>query len=223
MTVTERRRATGPGAALRIKIGLAEPVLREANQRLWQTPPRRERYLGYLAIMHAITRASVPLMAAAARHCDAGPVGRRLSGYLEGHIGEETGHDDWVLADLSAAGADPARVLERPPPADVAALVGAQYYWLEHYHPVTVLGYIAVLEGNPPEPGLIGQLAEVTGLPPAAFRALASHAELDPGHGRQVFELLDDLPLSRAHEQALGSSALHTIRAVTRIVSALAA
>jgi Iron-containing redox enzyme len=216
----------GAGSVLRTKIALLLPSLQAAADRVWDTPPARERYIGYLSVMHAVIRASVPLMRVAARRCaTAGgdPVALPLREYLRGHIAEERGHDDWIAADLAASGEDPGRCIARIPPAEVAALVGAQYYWIEHYHPVTLLGYIAVLEGNPPKPELVHHLMDITGLPAPAFRTLRAHAELDPGHAAAVFTLLDELALTADQRQAIDRSALHCLLQATRIMADLAA
>jgi len=216
----------GAGSVLRTKIALLLPSLQAAADRVWDTPPARERYIGYLSVMHAVIRASVPLMRVAARRCaTAGgdPVALPLREYLRGHIAEERGHDDWIAADLAASGEDPGRCIARIPPAEVAALVGAQYYWIEHYHPVTLLGYIAVLEGNPPKPELVHHLMDITGLPAPAFRTLRAHAELDPGHAAAVFALLDELALTADQRQAIDRSALHCLLQATRIMADLAA
>lgn len=218
--------AQGTGTVLRTKLDLLLPALQSAADRVWDTPPARERYIGYLSVMHAVIRASVPLMQAAARRCGTAggdPVALPLREYLHGHIAEERGHDDWIVADLAASGEDPGRCLARIPPAEVAALVGAQYYWLEHYHPVTLLGYIAVLEGNPPKPELMERLMGVTGLPAPAFRTLRAHAELDPGHAAAVFALLDELELTADQRLAIDRSALHSLLRATRIMTDLAA
>jgi Iron-containing redox enzyme len=217
--------APGAGSVLWTKIGLLLPALHSAADRVWDTPPVRERYIGYLSVMHAVIRASVPLMQAAARQCelaDGDPVALRLREYLRGHIAEERGHDEWIVADLAAAGEDPGRCVAGIPGADVAALVGAQYYWLEHYHPVTLLGYIAVLEGNPPKPRLAEHLMRVTGLPVPAFRTLRAHAELDPGHAAAVFTLLDELKLTPGQRLAVDRSALHSLLLATQIMTSLA-
>jgi hypothetical protein len=66
--------------------------------------------------------------------------------YLERHIEEERHHDEWTLDDLAAVGIEPAQTLAIRPTANVAALVGAQYYWILHHHPVALLGYMATLE-----------------------------------------------------------------------------
>ena len=74
------------------------------------------------------------------------PLAAPLARYLEEHVDEELGHDETLLGDLETLGVDRAEVLERIPPPAVAALVGSQYYWILHYHPVAFLGYVALME-----------------------------------------------------------------------------
>ncbi|WP_104821023.1 iron-containing redox enzyme family protein [Kitasatospora sp. MMS16-BH015] len=193
---------------------------------LWRPEGLTERYGRYLATMHEVIRASVPLMELAARRChrrgSADPVARPLAEYLERHILEERGHDDWLLADLAAAGLDPGTPLRRQPPPVVARLVGPQYYWIEHYHPVALLGYITVLESNAPAPWLAERLAADTGLPGAAFQTVSHHAGLDTEHSAELAEFLDRLPLDEAQESAVAVSALHTAQAATDLFARLA-
>lgn len=217
-----------PSAALRVKLALADPSVRAATTALWGHEPAvlRPRYLAYLYEMHALIRASVPLMERAALRCAelapgdpaAGPLGR----YLERHIEQERGHDAWLLEDLAAAGGDPARAVGRLPSPIVAELAGAQYYWIEHHHPVALLGYIRVLEGNAPAPRLADRLAERTGLPDAAFRTVREHAELDGAHLTDLDDLLDALPLTPVQQTALAVSALRTAAGLNRLFSYLA-
>src|SRR5207237_3301598 len=103
---------------------------------------------------------------------------------------------DWLLDDLEVLGGGRAAVLARPPSPTVAALVGAQYYWILHYHPVGLLGYIGVFEGYPPSPAMIDGLVASTGYGRDAFRTMIAHAELDPGHRDELDRLLDELPLT---------------------------
>jgi len=215
-------------AALRIKLGLAEPALRAATDALWRHEPSdlRPRYVAYLYEMYALLRASVPLMERAALRCaelaPGDPVAGPLWRYLERHIEEERGHDAWLLEDLAVAGGDPARAASRLPSPVVADLVGAQYYWIAHHHPAALLGYIRVLEGHAPAPWLADRLAARTGLPDAAFRTVREHAELDGGHLAELDELLDTLPLTPAQQTALAVSALRTAAGITRLFSYLA-
>jgi hypothetical protein len=213
-----RTRGRSDAAVLRATFALATPALRAASADLWRRPGLTERYPEYLRVMHGVIRASVPLMELAVRRCVAlgpdDPVAAPLHAYLRQHIVEEIGHDDWLLTDLAALGADPARPLTEHPPAVVARLVGAQYYWIEHHHPVALLGYIAILEGNAPTVRLADWLSSGAGLPAAAVRTVREHAELDTGHTDAVYDLLDELPLTVAQTNVVAVSGLHTADAL---------
>jgi hypothetical protein len=207
--------AHGESERLRGKIELALPELVEASRRLADHPRLDELYPEYLFTIHAVIRASVPLMETARRHAeraaDTDPVCAALATYLETHIDEERDHDEWALDDLELLGRDRATVLARTPPASVTTAVGAQYYWILHYHPVVLLGYIRVLEGYPPSPALVDALVDASGHPREAFRTLAAHAELDPRHTEELDALLDELSLTPEQSSALGLNALQSV------------
>jgi Iron-containing redox enzyme len=162
----------------------------------------------------------VPLtQAALARSRELGgtdPLAAPLADYLEEHVGEEVGHDETLLGDLELLGFDRARALERMPSPAVAGLVGSQYYWILHHHPVAFLGYVALMEGYPPTPELIETLIERTGYPREAFRTYVEHAELDPGHRDHLDRTIDSLPLEARHEMAMGISAIATAALAAR-------
>ncbi|KIF07304.1 hypothetical protein PL81_02705 [Streptomyces sp. RSD-27] len=207
--------------ALRTKLAPTATVLRAATAVLWRPEGLRERYPRYLAAMYPLVRASVPLLERAAERCAAldDPAAPALAAYYTRHAGEERDHDTWLLEDLAAAGARPAAV---PHPVAVE-LAGAQYYRIEHEHPVALLGYIAVLEGHAPGPRLADRLAEATGLPDGAFRTLRDHAALDGGHLGDLHRVLDALAPPPAQQTAVSVSALHTANLLTRLFLSLAA
>uniref|UniRef100_UPI000CD49FB9 iron-containing redox enzyme family protein n=2 Tax=unclassified Streptomyces TaxID=2593676 RepID=UPI000CD49FB9 len=181
--------------------------------------------------MHAVIRASVPLMELAAERCRAPAAGaggeepglRALARFLPEHIGRELHHDDWLLRDMAAAGLDPERERERPPAPSVARMVGAQYYWVRHHHPVSLLGYIAVLELHAPSVELPALLAERTGLPPAAFDTLRLHAEEDGGHSAEVLAAIDAAACSASARRAVRLSVLHTAAALGEVLDEISA
>ncbi len=223
-TRTESAPLANPGAAarLRVKLLLLEPELRDATHHMWRAEGLLPRYRTYLSTMHTVIRASVPLMELAldrarVRAASGDPLAAPLAAYLEEHIQEEEGHDAWLLEDLRAAGGAPEDALGALPSPLVASLVGAQYYWIEHHHPVSLLGYIAVLEGYAPAPGLTGRIAELTGLSAAALRTVREHSALDSEHLDELYALLDRLPLGRGPEAAVAVSALHSLDALTRL------
>ncbi|EGE44421.1 iron-containing redox enzyme family protein [Streptomyces griseus] len=212
----------GASARLRVKLLLLEPEFRDATHHMWRADGLLPRYRTYLCTMHAVIRASVPLMELALDRTRAlagsgDPLAVPLAAYLEEHIREEADHDAWLLEDLRAAGGDPRDALDPLPSPLVASLVGSQYYWIEHHHPVALLGYIAVLEGYAPAPGLTGRIARLTGLPAAALRTVREHSVIDTEHLDELYALLDRLPLDRGREAAVAVSALHSLDALTRL------
>jgi hypothetical protein len=213
------------GTALRIKLALVAPALHAASGRLWEPPGLRDRYARYLQAMHFVLRASVPLMERAAGRCAAAgpadPVAGPLGRYLARHADEERGHEDWLARDLAALAGDPVLALEVVPPPTAARLVGPASYWADYYHPVALLGYIAVLEGNAPAPGLADWIAERAGVPATAVSTVREHAALDLAHGEEVLRLLDALPLTGAQAQAVSVVALHTAGALIGLLASL--
>jgi hypothetical protein len=201
-------------AILRAKMEITGSVLRQAFGRLWDRPDLREVYTVFLQHLHYIMRASVPLMESAlqrARELAASdPVAAGLASYLATHIPEETDHDEWTLDDLEVLGMSREAVLAAIPPTTVAAMVGAQYYWIHHDHPVAILGYIAVLEGNPPSPSHIRFLKTATGFLDDAFRTYQKHGQLDVYHREELARALDALPLSPRLEALISISAAQT-------------
>lgn len=197
------------------KMALGQPILAAEAQSLWSSPHVRHYYLLYLRTMHMIVRSAIPLMHAARDRShllapyDAVAAG--LVDYFDQHAREEAGHDLWILEDLVAAGGEPEDALDAIPSPRIANYVGAQYYWLRHYHPVALLGHIGALETYHPKAGFAKRLQGLTGLPRSAFRAIARHEILDLRHKAELYELIDGLELSAEHETMLGISALHTI------------
>jgi len=145
------------------------------------------------------------------------PVADGLVEYLERHIPEEM-HGDMpggaTLNDLAAFAIDPDRLRRDPPAPQVAALIGAQYYWIFHRHPVALLGFLE-LEAFHPDGPTVERLIETAGLPREGFRQLLIHSKLDVVHARDLHRLLDALPLEAWHEQLIGLSALQTIGLLT--------
>jgi len=212
VTTTESRR-------LRRKLELVLPGLLATGRRLIGHPGLHGIYPEYLVMMHGMIRASVPLMETAlatARTLGDDPVAGPLAGYLERHIPEERGHDDWLLADLELIGVPRDHVRSRVPSPTIAALVGAQYYWVRHVHPVGLLGYIGLLEGYPPRQRDIDRMQAASGYGPEAFRTLRLHADLDPHHGDEFDDLLDSLPLSEQQRTLMGLSAMASVQMCTQ-------
>jgi hypothetical protein len=205
---------------IHLKRRLMGARLREASKRLWESRNVSELYPAMLFCIHSMARASVPLMKAALDRLQAmtavDPISAPLIGYFAQQIPQETGHDDWLLEDLEALGLSRAEILARVPPPTVAALVGAQYYWIFHHHPVALLGYILVVESEPPSVELVERTVAETGLPREAFRSFFRHAVLEPAHNDALDGLLDSLPLSREQQGLIGVSVIQTSNMIAR-------
>ena len=217
----------GNAERLRGTLGLVLGASVSAAARLIDHPRVRELYPEYLFMSHCIIRASVPLMETALDRARSmgpdDPVAAGLADYLRTHIDEERDHDEWLLEDLEALGFDRFAILARPPSPTVAWAVGAQYYWILHHHPVVLLGWIGLLEGYPPTPEVIDRLMAATGYAPEAFRTLTLHAQLDPGHGDELFEALDSLPLSPDQLTAVGLNAISSVHLLARALDEVSA
>ena len=211
-------------ARLRVKLQLAYNS-EEATNSL----PSKENAAGwfraYLLRTYSIIRSSVPLMQAAYDNCIDTPeevnLIAQLRKYDKKHIREEMHHDEWILNDLESIGVPRRESLVRMPSQEVAELVGSQYYWIYHWHPVCLLGYISFLEGNPPKKELIYRLQKITGYPETAFRTLVKHSDLDGHHRDEFDELLEVLPLTTKHEQWITANALYSVYKLREIWSQL--
>lgn len=230
--------AESPSTRLRAAMGLLLPALSGAGTRLWYRQNLAEVYPRYLVAMHQVIRASVPLMEDAVRALravgdrgaasDRGAAGRGagdrlIVDYLERHIPEERDHDDWVLEDLERLGHTVDGVLRVHPYPAVATLAGAQYYYIRHHDPAAIIGYIAQLEGYPPDEALLAAAAERTGLPFAAFRTMRKHAHLDPFHRRDLDLLVDALPPDPHRSALITGSALEAGAALVTLIEQVCA
>lgn len=219
---SERRAASSASVRLRRKIELLSGPLVASWARLLAHPRMPDLFAEYLVTIHCIIRSTVPLMEGtmnrARELADSDPVAADVAAYLEKHVEEERDHDEWLLDDLEVLGMDRRGVLGRVPSATVASLVGSQYYWSLHAHPVALLGYLSFLEGSPPTPDVIEDLVARTGFPRDAFRTLAKHGELDPEHGAELDQTIDSLPLTRDQEALLGLSAMWTVNLLGRAI-----
>ena len=212
-------------ARVRARIALATPALAAPYARLHESPHLASLYPDYLVFLHTVIRASVPLMVDAAERLSSmpgDPLTATLRSYFDRHIPEEEGHDEWLLQDLQVLGRSREDVLATVPSVHVAEGVGAQYYWIRHHHPVALLGYIAVLEGQPPTIARVRDWMVRTGLPEAAFTTLDRHAIADPQHNDELNALLDSLPLSESHLKCICLSGMATAGSLARALEDVA-
>ncbi|ETK37749.1 iron-containing redox enzyme family protein [Microbispora sp. ATCC PTA-5024] len=221
--------SASPGRASRSQrlstlVGALRPGLSRLMARVWETDAPGDAYRRWLAVSYAMMRATVPLLTLARDECDRladDPVSAPLRAYLCEQVSGEAGHDTWVAGDYGLAGGDPDQLRRFDAPPAVARLIGAQYYWIRHAHPVALLGHIAVLEWNPPPRALAQELARRCALPPEAFKTIVGHADLDAEHGASLRRVLDALPLTERLDRLLTTSALASAEGLIDVTTAI--
>ena len=164
----------------------------------------RPLYLSFLTSAYHHVRYTVPLLRQALAAC--GPDDTVLAAGLVEYIAEETGHEDWILNDITALGGDAAAVRMARPPLPVRAMVAYAFHLIAEDGPYALLGMVHVLEGMSVALAVraaraIRSRLAADGLTGAAgFSYLTSHGGLDIGHVDGFATLLDavDTPARRA-------------------------
>jgi hypothetical protein len=141
--------------------------------------------------------------------------------YLVRHIEEENDHVQWLLEDLRVCGISADEVHSRITSTFVAALLGAQAFWIMQEHPVAVFGYLAVVEGDPPSHDHLNLIRIQTGYSEKAFRCLREHADADLVHKAELHSVIDGMSLGPKHHQLLALSAFETIAGLSRFFEVL--
>ncbi len=213
-------------ARFQFKTDMAVRQLSTVAREVLSGPHLAEIFLEYLIALHCIIRASEPLLQAA---CDESrrrlQLGDRtcagLAEYFGLHKEEEHDHAEWLLQDIEAMGLSRDVALLRQPSMEIAALAGSQYYWIYHYHPGFLLGYLAVLEGYPLDQKQIDFFKQQTGYPEPVFRTLRKHADLDPAHGDELYRFLEQSQLDDRVFEGLSTSSLATCSYLSQILRSL--
>lgn len=153
----------------------------------------RTQYIAFLTEAYHHVKHTVPLLMAC---------GSRLpesAGWLRSavaeYIAEERGHEEWILNDIAACGADAEAVRSDTPCPATELMVAYVYDYIARRNPVGFFGMVHVLEGT--STALAVNAAQVIrgtlGLPPEAFTYLTSHGALDQEHVRFFASLMDRL------------------------------
>jgi pyrroloquinoline quinone (PQQ) biosynthesis protein C len=171
-----------------------------------------EQYLAFLGQAYHHVKHTVPLLMACGARL---PESRAwLRPAIGSYITEETGHEEWILNDIAAAGGDAgaARASEPGPAAEF--LVAYAYDYVARSNPVGFFGMVYVLEGTSQAIATRAarSLRESLGLPPEAFTYLASHGALDQEHLRFFAGLMDRLEAGADRE-----AVVHVARRVFRL------
>jgi len=111
------------------------------------------------------------------------------------YIEEEMGHQEWILNDINACGADGEAVRTGQPSPATELMLAYAYDTIHRGNPVGFFGMVLVLEGT--SVALATHAAERIGeslnLPKVAFSYLSSHGSLDIGHVAFYVKLMNRL------------------------------
>ena len=171
-----------------------------------------ETYIAFLTQAYHHVKHTVPLLMA----CGARLPERHewLRSAIAEYIEEELGHQEWILNDLAACGADPEAVRHGQPALATELMVSYVYDRIARHNPVSFFGMVNVLEGT--SIALATRAAAAIrgslGLPAAAFSYLNSHGSLDLEHMRFFEDLMNRLDADEDRE-----AVVHTARVVYRL------
>lgn len=194
---------------------------RNVNQRFTELASYPEVCIEQIFLNQMVSRATVPLMQEVINVAEGmvdDPISAPLIKYMKRHIAEEMNHDEWYVNDLEILGIPREDVFSRIPTPNVAALVGSQYYWLKHHHPVAFMGYIACLEVYHPTVEYVEELIAKSGLPAKGFSTFMEHAVIDANHSKDIINTLNSLPLTEEQYQMVELSAFQAFRYVSLVM-----
>lgn len=173
---------------------------------------QRHSYIAFLTQAFHHVSHTVPLLMA----CGARISARQewLRNAMAEYIEEELGHQEWILNDLRACGADADAVRLGQPALATELMVSTMYDRINRLNPVSMLGMVFVLEGTSVALAsqAAGSLQRGLGLPDQAFSYLTSHGSLDQQH-MQFFEQL----VNRLDDPADQQAVIHTARVIYRL------
>jgi pyrroloquinoline quinone (PQQ) biosynthesis protein C len=124
------------------------------------------------------------------------------------YIEEETGHQEWVLNDIAACGADKEKVRRSKPNMATELMVSYAYDSINRINPLGFFGMVHVLEGT--SISLADSAADTIrgalGLPKKAFSYLYSHGSLDQDHVEFFKGLMNRIDQPADQEQIIHSA-----------------
>ena len=152
------------------------------------------QYVAFLTEAYHHVKHTVPLLEAS--RAGIGEERTVLRAALGHYIEDEHGHEEWILDDLRACGADADAVRSGSPGPATEIMVAYVYDYIARVNPVGMLGMVHVLEGT--SNALATRAARALGtalaLPTGAFSYLTSHGELDREHVRFFELVVNELP-----------------------------
>jgi len=153
----------------------------------------RDTYVAFLTQAYHHVKHTVPLLMACGSRLDESLEWLRVG--LGEYIEEEMGHQEWILNDIRACGADAEAVRRGTPNVATELMVAYAYDTVQRNNPVGFFGMVLVLEGTSVQLAThaAGAIQSALGLPDQAFSYLRSHGSLDEKHIQSYRGLMNRL------------------------------
>ncbi|MZI92948.1 biliverdin-producing heme oxygenase [Vibrio sp. CAIM 722] len=169
-----------------------------------------EQYVAFLTQAYHHVKHTVPLLMACGGRLTADYEWLRSA--IGEYIEEEMGHQEWILNDITACGADADLVRksmgEGKASQAIELMVAYLYHQIDRANPLALFGMVWVLEGTSVSVGgdMAALIKHTLALPDKAMSYLNSHSVLDQDH-IQFFEKLMNKIESPDDQQAIIDSA----------------
>jgi len=124
------------------------------------------------------------------------------------YIEEELGHQEWILNDIAACGADKEGIRNSEPGLHTELMVAYAYDMVQRVNPLGFFGMVHVLEGTSISSAdqAAESIQQTLNLPDKAFSYLRSHGALDQSHVK-FFEGLMNQIIDPAEQQLIINAA----------------
>ena len=161
-------------------------------------------YIAFLTEAYHHVKHTVPLLMACGSRLS--PQYEWLREAIAEYIREELGHQEWILNDIAACGADAEAVRNGTPQLATEVMVSYAWDTIQRGNALGFFGMVYVLEGTSVElaTSAADAIAESLALPDAAFSYLRSHGSLDIEH-TEFFRTL----VNRISDQADREAIIH--------------
>lgn len=180
----------------------------------------RETYIAYLTeAFHHVSHTVPFLMTMGARL----PQSKKwLHKVIIEYLEEEVGHEEWILNDIEAAGADKEAARTSAPNLETQVMIAYNYDYITRKNPVGFLGMVFMLESTSTQIANKGADAvkKNLGLPKKAFSYLYSHGELDISH-MKFFEKTVNQITDPDDQEAIIEVAQNTFRLFANLLRAI--
>jgi len=150
----------------------------------------RGLYLAFLGQAYHHVKYTVPLLMAVGSRL--GDDKAWLRSEIVHYVGEENGHEQWILDDIEAAGGDRAAAAAALPHVETDAMIAYAWDIAMRRNPAGFFGMVYVLEGTSIALALeaASRVQSALALPDRAFSYLRSHGTLDREHVQHLAGIL---------------------------------